>query len=488
MSAVRRCSSSRPRGSLRCVERCCPSAAQARRSETCSCARTCSMQARRRAGLRSFPAQPPAEWAYPASDRKPPCATGCSRAQGPSGASPARSSAHRTPGASDNTSPRSRRSGGLRPPCSGPARPEHLSAATWRRSLQACIASLPLQSSLMSQTYLKSDHFNGGGSVSPTHRCGKTSTMIVLQYLTPRSEISNNITGPALFRYIEQAHPTLLIDEADSFVRDNEELRGILNSGHTKASAYVRRTVEVNGEHTTRRFSTWTPKAVATIRGLAVTLEDRAVTLMLQRKPPGKKVERLRRRDNKEFADLRSQAKRWAADNFDKLTDPDPETPEQLNDRAADNWRPLLAIAELAGGEWPKLAREAACLLSGEAHTDAMGIELLKDIRAAFGADQEIRSADLIAKLTADPERPWAEWKHGRPLSQKQLGSLLKPFCIISTTVHRPGLAHGKGYRRADFTEAWDAYCPDQNTPLPQSGTSEACKRASADEMGITHD
>jgi putative DNA primase/helicase len=323
--------------------------------------------------------------------------------------------------------------------------------------------------------------------VSPTHRCGKTSTMIILQYLTPRSEISNNITGPALFRYIEQAHPTLLIDEADSFVRGNEELRGILNSGHTKASAYVRRTVEVNGEHTTRRFSTWTPKAVATIRGLAVTLEDRAVTLMLQRKPPGIKVERLRRRDNKEFADLRSQAKRWAADNFDKLTDPDPETPEQLNDRAADNWRPLLAIAELAGGEWPKLAREAACLLSGEAHTDAMGIELLKDIRAAFGADQEIRSADLIAKLTADPERPWAEWKHGRPLSQKQLGSLLKPFCIISTTVHPPGLAHGKGYRRGDFTEAWDAYCPGQNTPLPQFGTSEACKRAHADEMGITH-
>src|SRR5262249_28935366 len=73
--------------------------------------------------------------------------------------------AHRTPGATDNTSPRSRRSGGLRPPRSGPARPEHLSAATWRRSLQACIASLPLQSSLMSKTYLKSDHFNVGGSL-----------------------------------------------------------------------------------------------------------------------------------------------------------------------------------------------------------------------------------------------------------------------------------------------------------------------------------
>src|SRR5262249_15287517 len=94
-----------------------------------------------------------------------PCAAGRARDQGLSGASPARSSARRTPGATDNTSPRSRRSGGLHPPSSGPARPEHRPAAASRRSLQACIASLPLQSSLMSKTYLKSDHFNGGGSI-----------------------------------------------------------------------------------------------------------------------------------------------------------------------------------------------------------------------------------------------------------------------------------------------------------------------------------
>jgi putative DNA primase/helicase len=324
--------------------------------------------------------------------------------------------------------------------------------------------------------------------VSPVKRCGKTSVLILLYYLTPKSELASNISPTAIFRYIEETRPTLLIDEADSFVKDNEELRGILNSGHTKAAANVIRNVEVNGEHKPRRYSTWAPKAIATIGGLADTLEDRAIRLMLQRKALGAKVERLRRCDNKWFAALRSQAKRWAADNFDKLTDPDPPTPEQLNDRAADNWRPLLAIADLAGGDWPTRAREAACLLSGEAPTDAMGIELLKDIRAAFGDDDEIRSADLIAKLTADPERPWAEWKHGRPLSQKQLGSLLKPFCIISATVHPAGLAHGKGYRRSDFKEAWNVYCPGQNTPLPQSGTSEACKRASADEMGTTND
>jgi putative DNA primase/helicase len=97
--------------------------------------------------------------------------------------------------------------------------------------------------------------------VSPTKRCGKTSVLIVLYFLTPRSELSSNITASALFRYIEDVRPTLLIDEADSFVKDNEELRGILNSGHTKAAANVIRNVD----HKPRRFSTWAPKAIATI-------------------------------------------------------------------------------------------------------------------------------------------------------------------------------------------------------------------------------
>jgi putative DNA primase/helicase len=300
--------------------------------------------------------------------------------------------------------------------------------------------------------------------VSPTKRCGKTSVLIVLYFLTPRSELSSNITAPALFRYIEDVRPTLLIDEADSFVKNDEELRGILNSGHTKAAAHVIRNVD----HKPRRFSTWAPKAIATIRTLADTLEDRAIVVRLQRKPPGATVERLPRRDNADFAALRSQAARWAADNFDKLADLDPKMPD-LNDRAADNWRPLLAIADLVGGTWPEEARRAACLLSGHEQDGAIDVELLRDIRSAFGDDDVIRSSDLVAKLTADPERPWAEWKHGRPLTQKQLAALLSPFHIISLTVHPPGLPDGKGYRRIDFREAWAAYCPGQNTPSQQS-------------------
>jgi hypothetical protein len=243
-------------------------------------------------------------------------------------------------------------------------------------------------------------------------------------------------------------------------------MRGILNSGHTKTAAHVIRNVEVNGEHKPRRFSTWAPKAIATIRALADTLEDRAIVLQLQRKPPGARVERLRKRDSDEFATLRRQVSRWAEDSLSALADPDPAIPDTLNDRAADNWRPLLAIADLAGGDWPKRARDAACLLSGEGHDAAsINVELLIDIRLAFGETDIIRSADLVANLTADPEKPWVEWKHGKPLTQKQLGGLLRPFSISSETVSIPGLADAKGYRRSRFEEAWEAYCPLVKTP-----------------------
>jgi putative DNA primase/helicase len=324
--------------------------------------------------------------------------------------------------------------------------------------------------------------------VSPTKRCGKTTILIILYYVTPKSELASNISPSALFRYVEDVRPTLLIDEADSFVGDNDELRGILNSGHTKAAAHVIRSVEINGEHKARRFSTWAPKAIATIRELADTLQDRAVVITLQRKPRTAAIERLRKRDNDEFAILRQKAARWAKDNFEKLSDPDPKIPENLNDRAADNWRPMLAIADLAGGDWPRRAREAACVLSGDGHdTSAINVDLLADIQAAFGESDIITSADLVAALVTDLERPWATWGKGaKPLTQNQLARLLRPFCIISETVHPVGRPDAKGYKRSSFESAWAGYLPGQNPPPSPAGTFKASSRPNAAVAGIT--
>jgi len=324
---------------------------------------------------------------------------------------------------------------------------------------------------------------------SPTKRCGKTSVLIVLCYLTPRSELASNISASALFRYVEEMRPTLLIDEADSFLKADEAMRGILNSGHTRAAAYVIRSVETNGDHKPKRFSTWTPKAIAAIGELADTVRDRAVILQLQRKPRTAKVARLRKRDCDEFALLRRKAARWAVDNFDKLRDPDPKIPDALDDRAADNWRPLLAIADLAGDAWPRWAREAACLLSGKGHeATSIGVELLADIYRAFGDEPALRSIDLVARLAADPERPWVEWKNGKPITQRQLADLLGPFGITSETVHIAGLKDAMGYKRVRFEEPWGAYLSGQNTLSDQFPPSEVPKYPSANQASISDD
>jgi 5S rRNA maturation endonuclease (ribonuclease M5) len=325
--------------------------------------------------------------------------------------------------------------------------------------------------------------------VSPTKRCGKTSVLIVLSFLTPRSELASNISASALFRYVEETRPTLLIDEADSFLKDNEAMRGILNSGHTKAAAYVIRSVETNGDHKPKRFSTWTPKAIAAIGELADTLQDRAIVLQLQRKSRAAKVARLRKRDCDDFAVLRRKAARWTTDNLVRLTDPEPGIPDLLNDRAADNWRPLLAIAELAGGDWQRRGRDSACVLSGEGHdARSSNVELLADIRRAFGDEVALRSVDLVAKLVADLERPWVEWKNGRALTPKQLGGLLAPFGVTSETVSIAGLADAKGYRRARFEELWTVYLPGQNTISDPSPPFKTSKRRNADVAGTSHD
>src|SRR5262249_9061848 len=252
------------------------------------------------------------------------------------------------------------------------------------------------------------------------------------------------------------------------------------SSGKRSASAYATGTEETMGRNNPRRFSTGAPKAIATIRELADTLEDRAAVLTLQRKPRSAKVERLRKRGNNEFAVLRQKAARWAADNFAKLADPDPQIPDALNDRAADNWRPLLAIADLAGGDWPKKAQDAASVLSGE-EVSTFNVDLLADIRATFGQAEIITAADLVAALVADPERPWATWGKGdKPFTQNGLARLLKPFAIISDTVHPAGRPHAKGYKRVWFEDAWASYLSGQNPSPQQIPDSKTSKLARA--------
>ena len=296
---------------------------------------------------------------------------------------------------------------------------------------------------------------------SPAKRCGKTLLLIVLGALVPRRLFASNVTPAVLFRMIEKYGPTLLIDEADTFVRDNDELRGVLNSGHTRTTAVVIRAV--GDDHDPRAFSTWCPKAIALIGKLPETLADRAIEVAMRRRTVGERVERLRQdRIEAECAQFRREAARWAADHLADLQDADPAVPPELHDRAADCWRPLLALADCAGAGWPALAREAAKALSGVTDDDDQpaAVLVLADARAIFGVREELSSADLVTALKALDSRPWASWgKHGTGLTTNGLARLLRDFGIQPTKL-RCGANTFNGYTRRTFEDAWTRYTP----------------------------
>jgi hypothetical protein len=171
--------------------------------------------------------------------------------------------------------------------------------------------------------------------VSPQKRCGKTTLIALVGSVTSKALAAANITAAALFRAIEQWRPTMLIDEADTFLRDNEELRGVLNAGHYRPTAYVIRAVPVGDTWEPQKFSVWGPVAIALIGSLPSTLADRSIAVRLRRKTKHEQVERLRLdRLGNVAEELQRRCLRWAQDHLAQLKASDPAVPETLNDRA----------------------------------------------------------------------------------------------------------------------------------------------------------
>jgi putative DNA primase/helicase len=191
---------------------------------------------------------------------------------------------------------------------------------------------------------------------SPEKGCGKTTLLDVINQLVARPLSTSSVTTSAVFRIVEMKKPTLLIDEADTFLKDNDGLRGVLNTGHRRGGQVTR---TVGEDFEPRQFTTWSPAAIAMIGRLPDTLDDRAITIRLRRRKPIERVRAFRSDRAGELRVLAQKAARWTLDNRQALTAADPETGELVN-RSADNWRPLFAIADIAGGKWPRLARSTS--------------------------------------------------------------------------------------------------------------------------------
>jgi len=305
---------------------------------------------------------------------------------------------------------------------------------------------------------------------SPQKRCGKSSLLILLRKLCHRPALASNMSAAVLFRMVDIHKPTLLLDEVDAWCKENNELRGVLNCGHSKETAHVWR---CDGDALEPRvFDTFTPKAIAGInaKSMSDTITDRAIVIDLKRCTRGESVQRLRQ-DRLDLSHLQSMAARWAADHFEQIKNADADVPKSLNDRAADNWRPLLAIADAAGGGWPDRARTAAMALSGgDWDDDDVNVMLLADIREVFQArGDRMTNQDLCQALAGLEERPWGAWNRGREaITVRQLARRLGTFGIATRTL-REGEATHKGYDVSAFADAFSRYLKKDDLPVTLS-------------------
>ena len=319
---------------------------------------------------------------------------------------------------------------------------------------------------------------------SPEKQCGKTTTLDVLGELVARPLPTSNATTAAIFRTIEIAKPTLLIDKADAFLGENKELRSVLNSGHRRGGQILR---TVGEDHEPRQFATWAPAAIAMIGRLPDTLEDRSVSIALRRRRPTERVQQFRSDRVQDLKQLARKIARWCDDNRQSLAASDPNTGTLAN-RAADNWRPLLSIADLAGGRWPERARavaEAAETAKQDQSKRTMVLSDIRDIFAARHGTDRLRSAEVAEILGAMENRPWSEWRNGKPITPAGVARLLAPFGIVPGT-KRGGEATFKGYLLSDFMEAFATYLPlkpsHRHNPIT-TGIVTLCKASHRETM-----
>jgi hypothetical protein len=219
---------------------------------------------------------------------------------------------------------------------------------------------------------------------------------------------------------------------------------------------------------------------IAGIGDLPDTIEDRGVVSTMQRRAASEKVAQFRRRTVvPQLNELRVRLGSWMSAHSEELSNAIPDMP--VEDRAADTWEPLIAVADLAGGRWPESARQACVALCAEVETDeaTAGERLLADLAGVWKREESyLSTAIILDRLRADDEAPWADW-HGQGLGPRGIAGLLKPYGIKSRTVRPVGAEKtARGYSRADLIPIWERYthAPDttetDDIPL-QRATSE---------------
>jgi putative DNA primase/helicase len=303
---------------------------------------------------------------------------------------------------------------------------------------------------------------------APAQECGKTTLRNCASLFCAREVRTDNMTTAVMFRLVSGHSPTILADECDKWLFINEELVGLVCSGHEKGGAVMRCEGDSNE---LRKFGCYAPFVLAAIGALPSQLHSRSICIRLERA----KREEIKKRSRFDLehveyeTELNRKLARWTADKRERIASCDPTLPEHLFNRIADNWRPLFTIAEVAGGDWPQRCADALVkLTTREDETESLRVMLLADIKQVFTGERMF-SKDLVEQLVELKERPWPEICRGKPITARWLASTLAHFRIHSGNIwDGEKQEQAKGYERTQFNDVFARYVPE----TPEGGNS----------------
>lgn len=306
--------------------------------------------------------------------------------------------------------------------------------------------------------------------LSPEPGSGKSRALEVTEPLVPRPVHAVNTTPAYLFRKVsdEAGPPTILYDEIDTVfgpkAKDNEDVRGMLNAGHRRG-ATAGRCVVKGKKVETEELPSYCAVALAGLNDLPDTIMTRSVIIRMRRRAPDETVEPWRLRINGPQAhNLRGGLETWSHLAGANVTWP--ELPAGIEDRNADVWEALLAVADLAGGHWPTRARVSAVSLvtSSREDRESLGVRLLRDLRTVFSGADRMTTDAILTALHQLEESPWADLR-GKPIDARWLSRHLAKYEIRPKVIRLPGGTH-RGYTAADLHDPWNRYVTNNEAPI----------------------
>jgi hypothetical protein len=326
--------------------------------------------------------------------------------------------------------------------------------------------------------------------LSPEPGSGKSRALEVTEPLVPRPVHAVNTTPAYLFRKVSDpgGPPTILYDEIDTVfgprAKDNEDIRGMLNAGHRRG-ATAGRCVVRGTTVDTEELPAYCAVALAGLDDLPDTLMTRSVVVRMRRRSPLEPVEPWRLRVNgPQGADLSERLREWSNHVRVLASSAWPDMPDGVEDRDADVWEALVAVADLAGGRWPDLARVTAVSLVTHSRArggESLGVLLLSDLRRVFqdhDADR-LPTESIVHALCELEESPWGDLR-GKPLDARSLARRLSKYGV-GPKVLRIGDGTVRGYDAADLSDPWSRYL----APPQEHVTSETAKQDRACPHGV---